>query len=502
MPEIQKQIYNLSCLEAKNKLNDIDKAKNDAVESKKAFEELFKVMQNGQFVPDRSFGDYVADLLKQIEQNKSKKQEFEKLLDGAKNALDNIYTDKKLKALSERLRQQNTDSASLLNAVQLLTAAKKKNLTLALIFTVLVVTIPIALVFYLKNAKLIKKIKALCSKYGFEDEKTLISALEKDKGSKAQIDFAIKTLEEVKAKIAHCDTLLEENHRMLKDALCKAADNVATDNDKVIEQANKYVVMLFDWLDKLDAAKQKCNEDYVRDNSLSSTNDTESLNALAKEYDSSIPVKEANVLKQEQSFYSQANGALEDRERELEKKTAVITGTLPKPAEIQSTIESLSIQKQDLEQKHSALDLAVRSLEEASNSMKSTVTPAIAEFSGNMFGKITNGKYKGLYTDNEMNMSFLEANSAQIRDSGYLSCGTLDAAYISLRMALCTYLCKEAPVVVFDDAFCNLDDERLSNMLEFLYSLSDKFQIIILTCHTREAKVLKDRAKIINFEIK
>lgn len=502
LSEIQKQMHNLSCLEAKDKLESLVKAKNDAVQDKKNFEELFKVMQNGDFVPDRDFFEHISSILKQIENNKSKKQEFAKLLDGAKGALDNIYTDRKLKALSEKIRQQNTDSATLMDLIGRLVAQKKKSFTLAIVLTVFVVTIPVALVFYLKHKKLSNRIGELCSKYGFENVKEFVSALEKDKGSKAQIDFALNTLHEVNQKIAQSDVLLKENYRMLKDALSKAADNVAQDDDMVIEQAKKYVSMLFEWLQRLDQAKQKCNEAYVRYNTLVSTCDMENLKALADEYDENIPVKQANVLKQEHSFYSQANTALEERERELEKKTAVITGTLPKPAEIQSTIESLTVQKQDLEQKHSALELALETLQKASDNMKSTVTPAIAEFSGNMFGSITSGKYKGLYTDNQMNLSFLQTDSAQVRDAGYLSCGTLDAAYISLRMALCTYLCKEAPVVVFDDAFCNLDDDRLAIMLEFLYSLSDKFQIIILTCHTREAKVLKDRAKIINFEIK
>lgn len=501
LSEIEKQIYNAKCLEAKNKLETLSQARDTALQSKDEFENLFKSMQKGDFVPDRKFYDYVSALLGQIDETNKKKDEFLKMHDNAKDALDSIYKDDKLKSLSQKIRSKNTDSGTLLNKVQKISKSRKKSLVIAVLFSVLIVTLPIAIIFYIKNAKLNKQIKNLLAEYGFDSVKAFTNALEKDESCKAQIDFAVKTLGEVEEKISQCDLLIDNVLEKLVNVMQKATDDVALSKDEVADRAVQYLDLLSEWLQKLDAAKQKCNEDYVRYNTLASSQDETWLKSLAEQYDKDLPIRDATALKQEKSFYSQANQALEIKERELEKKSAVITGTLPKPAEIQSTIESLSSQKQDLEQKHTALELAIQTLQKASDNMKQSATPAIAEFSGNMFKNITSGKYKGLYTDNQMNLTFLEANGAQVRDCGYLSAGTLDAAYISLRMALCTYLCKEEPVIVFDDAFSNLDDERLGNMLEFLYSLSDKFQIVILTCHKREAEFLKDRAKIINFEV-
>ena len=76
------------------------------------------------------------------------------------------------------------------------------------------------------------------------------------------------------------------------------------------------------------------------------------------------------------------------------------------------------------------------------------------------------------------------------RDSGYLSQGTQDAAYLALRIAMCEILFSEKPVLVLDEAFAYIDDERLEVILSALVKLSKDFQILIFTCHEREKKAL------------
>ena len=71
----------------------------------------------------------------------------------------------------------------------------------------------------------------------------------------------------------------------------------------------------------------------------------------------------------------------------------------------------------------------------------------------------------------------------------------MDAAYLSLRITLTQYLYNEKPVLIFDDAFTRFDDERLERICKVLEKLSEQYQILILTCHEREAKLLK--AKVI-----
>ena len=143
--------------------------------------------------------------------------------------------------------------------------------------------------------------------------------------------------------------------------------------------------------------------------------------------------------------------------------------------------------------------MAMEALNVASENMRNTATPRITAETGKLFSLSPDNKYRALYADEKMNLTFLQSGEAEVREAGYLSTGTLDAAYISLRVALCKFLYKDTPTLVFDDAFTHMDDERLENTLEFLQKLSEDFQIIIFSCHDREKKFFEGKAKVIDF---
>ena len=70
-------------------------------------------------------------------------------------------------------------------------------------------------------------------------------------------------------------------------------------------------------------------------------------------------------------------------------------------------------------------------------------------------------------------------------NSHYLSAGTLDLVNICKRFALIDLLFKkESPFIILDDPFVNLDDKNLQVAKEIVLSLSKKYQIIFLTCHS------------------
>lgn len=64
-----------------------------------------------------------------------------------------------------------------------------------------------------------------------------------------------------------------------------------------------------------------------------------------------------------------------------------------------------------------------------------------------------------------------------------LSCGYRDLIGICLRAALVDAMYQEeSPVLIMDDPFINLDDQKLPAAQEFLTELSKRYQIIYLTC--------------------
>ena len=74
----------------------------------------------------------------------------------------------------------------------------------------------------------------------------------------------------------------------------------------------------------------------------------------------------------------------------------------------------------------------------------------------------------------------------------YLSRGNQDLLWLGLRLSLCAIIVhgEKAPLI-FDDSFLHLDEERLKNVLNYLSERIDG-QIIILTCHHRETRLLKE----------
>ena len=71
------------------------------------------------------------------------------------------------------------------------------------------------------------------------------------------------------------------------------------------------------------------------------------------------------------------------------------------------------------------------------------------------------------------------------REIAYLSSGTADQAYLSLRLALSALMAEEGEAlpILLDDALAQYDDSRMKTALEFLKEYSEKTQIIMFTCH-------------------
>ncbi|HIT61956.1 MAG TPA: AAA family ATPase [Candidatus Caccovivens faecavium] len=70
-------------------------------------------------------------------------------------------------------------------------------------------------------------------------------------------------------------------------------------------------------------------------------------------------------------------------------------------------------------------------------------------------------------------------------EEGYLSAGVQDLVEICKRFALIDLVFdKEKPFIILDDPFVNLDDKNLEVARQILKNLSQKYQIILLTCHS------------------
>ena len=152
--------------------------------------------------------------------------------------------------------------------------------------------------------------------------------------------------------------------------------------------------------------------------------------------------------------------------------------------EIKNVLDQINKCKKEL----SSVDLAIETLKESMNEVRRTVGPKLNKSVSEMFACLTKNKYEEIKVDNNYEMLVRSKNS--IFKGNYLSNGTYDQLYLSLRIALIELLFKEEKCsLILDDAFVQYDDKRRE---EALMLINEKIngQILIFTCHTTEESIM------------
>ena len=94
--------------------------------------------------------------------------------------------------------------------------------------------------------------------------------------------------------------------------------------------------------------------------------------------------------------------------------------------------------------------------------------------------------------DRTFRLSAEPAGDTLFRDAALLSAGTVDQLYLAVRLAICELVLPQpngAPIIL-DDALANFDDGRCAAALRWLRQAARTRQILLFTCHSREADLL------------
>lgn len=205
-----------------------------------------------------------------------------------------------------------------------------------------------------------------------------------------------------------------------------------------------------------------------------------------------IPTRERTIVEREAEFCKKAGEALAEKEKDYIKAAAAPSSTLRKPAEILAERTATEACLAEAEQKVDALELAMNSLTDACEELRCGVSPRIAARAGELFRKFTGNDDDALSLSSEFSLSAWRDGT--YRENGKLSAGTSDAAYLAVRIALCETLFAEDPILVLDESFAYMDEERMKNTLSVLSELSERFQIFVFTCHESIADAAKSIA--------
>ena len=168
----------------------------------------------------------------------------------------------------------------------------------------------------------------------------------------------------------------------------------------------------------------------------------------------------------------------------LEREEAELTELAQERDEELARLRSLLAQQQADETRYRRVTAAADLLRKAKESMTARYAKPLREGFAAGWERITGYSAAGIRVDADTNVTIQEMGRR--RDFRELSRGYGDLAGICLRIALADAMYPpgrgERPVLILDDPFVNLDDEKMTGALRFLGDAGTRYQILYLTC--------------------
>lgn len=151
-----------------------------------------------------------------------------------------------------------------------------------------------------------------------------------------------------------------------------------------------------------------------------------------------------------------------------------------------------------LDGEYTAISLAMAELAEANTTLQNRFSPELGRRTAELFSALTEGRYDGVILDRSFRFSVEPSGDPSFRDAQLLSAGALDQLYLAARLAICELVLPEktAAPIILDDALANFDDLRMAAALRWLKQVAAHRQILLFTCHSREAAFFRDDGEV------
>lgn len=172
-------------------------------------------------------------------------------------------------------------------------------------------------------------------------------------------------------------------------------------------------------------------------------------------------------------------GSLSGRRGEL--------SALGDPAAVRDGILTLRSEIEALEAEYEAIGIAEEALREADAELSSRYTPELGKIAGEYMAFITDGKYENVFLNRDFSAMTKTHDDTVAREPGYLSAGTYDLLYLTVRLAVCELALPEGEAcpLIIDDALVNLDETRYAQAMRLLEEIAKTRQVIVFTCRLK-----------------
>jgi hypothetical protein len=225
---------------------------------------------------------------------------------------------------------------------------------------------------------------------------------------------------------------------------------------------------------------------------LSGQNEAELRAHLTVEQAQKSAGEDIGKLRSERDYLRRSLADADARRSEMEKQLVSLEATAEDPGALSLQLEELEKTLADCRLRHEALVLAGEALAVASTKVRRGVTPRLRSGAGMWMNKLTGGRYGDLGIS--ASMAITVESEGETRPIEAMSGGTVDAAYLSLRLSLLEVLYGvDRPPLLLDESLCQLDDRRAEHFLSMLTGwCAAGSQCLLFTCQSREAKICRD----------
>ena len=370
----------------------------------------------------------------------------------------------------------------------------------AVIGAIFTLACPIYLI-SLKSAK--AKISAATAK--LKEQLGLVEA-EDSRISKEMFDIKIK-LEAITAALNSSAAVIEKQQQLLTESeteLASFTQEKSSEEKALFEQFSKYrpADTLQEVLTALEeigqkAAKQKELKQQLNFilNDLNGISYAEAEKKLATVRESELSLSEDfGQLKAE---YEQLISHITDRKSEIAALTAELRSALSGAEDTEQLKKQLNaLMEKTTSQKEFCLclDVATAVLAESFAEVRRSYGSVLEKKAGHFFEGLTDNKYSSMSISKELDINVERKDVFGSREIDYLSSGTADQAYLSMRLALAELMQdgnEELPIFL-DDALTQYDDGRMKTAVSFLKEYSEKTQVIMFTCHNSIYEISKE----------
>ena len=304
---------------------------------------------------------------------------------------------------------------------------------------------------------------------------------------------------DLKRELDRTDVLLKGKHELRErktSAYEKELTVVGYDKDKD---------ELMDYLEYYESQALRMKDLYLKEEALKY-----SLKGIIGDRDEEEIRKELNTLEELGISDGIDFKGLEEKERNLnEEEIRIIeetnnlklklNGTSYKETLlIEDSVLLLQNEEKDLLKRYEVLCLTRDIMKESYDNLRH-------DFSSDLNDRVT-GIYEAI-TGSNRTIKVNELYAMNYKEEGillneeFLSTGSLEQLYLSLRLAMAEIMFPEGKVPLFlDEPFVSYDQERLERVLRYLLSKKDRYQIFLFTCHEREMEFLRNNASVITLD--